>query len=456
MAREPITAIQPAANDILDSIDRAVLAVDADLKVAYANPTLATLLRSLCGTDGLLVGRPLEQVLDGLQAHGLLERVRAVATGLHARYCGQFPARDRILEFDCTPVGGMGTGAVLVFEDVSEAVQTRSRLEGLRRVSRSLARADGPAEAVAALIAEASMLTGAQMGAIYTLDDHDQLRAVDGWGIDPATLTAIERFDEQNSSLAVWAIRSREPVALPDLSAIPGIDHGLAAAANIHAAIAVPLLAAGRPRGVLVLAFNQPAAPFTADQLATVEALGDELATTFQRAELVDRLAREALTDPVTGLANRRAFEDALVRHHSRAIRLSQPYGLLMADVDTMKSINDARGHAAGDAALRLVGRTLIVATRAADLVARVGGDEFAVLLPEANPDGVALVLDRLRRSMPIELPWKGNPITLRISAGGASFPGDGQTTDQILQHADEALYRAKRRIQKRQGNGTN
>ncbi|GIW06063.1 MAG: diguanylate cyclase [Dehalococcoidia bacterium] len=216
-----------------------------------------------------------------------------------------------------------------------------------------------------------------------------------------------------------------------------------------------PCSPAAGPRGVFLLGYAHPVGEFSADQIATVEAISDELATTLERAELVDRLAREALTDPVTGLANRRAFEDMLHRHHARAVRTEQPYGMVMVDVDTMKAINDQFGHVAGDAALRLVARSLVAATRAGDFVSRVGGDEFVVVLPDADHRGVRLVCERLRRRAPLSLDWKGRTIPVGFSVGGAAFPADGVSTEALLQRADQALYRAKHQRKKRQGHGT-
>jgi diguanylate cyclase (GGDEF)-like protein len=445
------TSLQPTLQAILDSIDHAVLALDPGLRIVYANLAADQLVADLAGQpprSGLYIG----DLLREGEAAQIVNGFRRVVDGALSRCSFQYAVdgTDRTIEFLCSRIRDGSAGAVLLVEDITAHVRTHRRLEGLRRVSRTLARADGLKDAIAAIIEEAPALTGAEIGAVYMLDEEDHLRAVGGWGLDPAALVAIERLDEQEYSLAAWAIHNREAVAIPNLGALPGLDLGLPALAQLQAAIAVPLLASGRPRGVLVLAFAHPVGEFTADQIATVEAIGDELATTFQRAELVDRLAREALTDAVTGLANRRAFEDALRRHHARAKRLEQPYGILMADIDDMKGINDRYGHAAGDAALRLVGRALMVATRAGDLVSRVGGDEFAVLVADADRDGVRLVTDRLRRSAPLSLAWKGRHIPVGFSVGGAAFPADGASSEAVLQRADEALYRAKRHGKKR------
>ena len=454
MAFDEVAPAVPAVQDILDSIDHAVMALNADLVVVYANSPAAQLVNDLIGEPRPPVGNYIGDLLAEPVAAQVVNGFRRVVAGVLPRYACRLTVgqSDRTVELLCNPIRNSPNGAVLLVEDVTDFVRTLRRLEGLRRITRALARADAPAEAVQAIIAEAPRLTGADLGALYLLDEQDHLRAVGGWGIDTHTLTAIELMDEQSSSLALWAIRNREPVAIPDLATIPGVDAGLAEQANVRAAIAVPLFARGRPRGVLILAFSQPVEPFTPDQIATVEAIGDELAASFERAELLARLEREALTDPLTGLANRRAFEDALRRHHARAQRLRSPYGLLMVDLDGMKAINDRYGHAAGDAALKLVARTLIVATRSADLVARIGGDEFAILLPDADPAGMRQVVERLVSLPPLELTWRGSRLTVSFSVGGACWPDHGGSAREVLQQADTELYRAKHQ---RRGNGT-
>jgi diguanylate cyclase (GGDEF)-like protein len=158
---------------------------------------------------------------------------------------------------------------------------------------------------------------------------------------------------------------------------------------------------------------------------------------------LVDDLDKAARTDRLTELPNRRAFEQEFAREVARAERTGRAFALLLADLDRFKELNDRYGHNAGDAALAALGRLLPAELRAVDLPARVGGDEFAVLLPDTDAVRARDVGERLARAVSERIPTKGLPLTL--SVGAAVFGADGRTLDDLVRSADEALYAAKR-----------
>ena len=157
------------------------------------------------------------------------------------------------------------------------------------------------------------------------------------------------------------------------------------------------------------------------------------------------RIRSMALQDPLTGLANRRQFNLRGQDMFTLAQRSHRPLTLLNLDIDDFKSINDNHGHAAGDAVLVQVADRLRACCRASDLLARVGGDEFVVLLPDTST-GPALdaLLARLRAAIDIVLPGVGTPLKLRISLGVASRSEDTPTLDALMRQADAAMYRAK------------
>jgi diguanylate cyclase (GGDEF)-like protein/PAS domain S-box-containing protein len=159
-------------------------------------------------------------------------------------------------------------------------------------------------------------------------------------------------------------------------------------------------------------------------------------------------MARQARTDPLSGLFNRRAFLDELARRIDRLEREGLPGALLFIDLDNFKELNDAAGHEAGDEALRLVAQLLRGKTRPSDLLARLGGDEFAVWLDGADEFAASERAEQLREGTPAALAvvTDGRSPPISMSIGIASrWPGRGEDVDALLNRADQAMYAVKR-----------
>ena len=160
---------------------------------------------------------------------------------------------------------------------------------------------------------------------------------------------------------------------------------------------------------------------------------------------LVMKLEHLSHHDALTGLLNRRAFEHVLEREVVRMQRYGEPFTLLMLDVDHFKRINDCYGHAAGDAVLCAVSATLREHAREVDRVARFGGEEFCLMLPQTLHEGALLAAERLRHAVSqTTIAWNGELIRVTISTGLATSQGKDETLSSLLHRADEALYQAK------------
>lgn len=159
------------------------------------------------------------------------------------------------------------------------------------------------------------------------------------------------------------------------------------------------------------------------------------------------RLEKLAATDALTGCLNRRALGESLEQELERARRYNLALTILLADIDRFKSVNDTRGHIAGDSVLRQVGELLRREARSVDIVARYGGEEFVLVMPETALHGAAIFAERLRRRIAARdfADPGGDPLQLTVSIGLASFPDDRvQSADGFVALADQALYRAK------------
>lgn len=156
-----------------------------------------------------------------------------------------------------------------------------------------------------------------------------------------------------------------------------------------------------------------------------------------------DNESRLARTDPLTGAANARAFREAAERELNRARRYGQTFTVVSLDVDDFKAINDRLGHSAGDALLRVVAETLRTSVRAVDTVARMGGDEFALLLPETGHDPAAVVLRKVVSALVAVTARNGWPVTFSI--GAVTCTGPSCSVDELLKVADDHMYAVKR-----------
>ena len=216
------------------------------------------------------------------------------------------------------------------------------------------------------------------------------------------------------------------------------------------ASVVAPLFAAGEFLGVIAANFGA-GVPTTSihdlDLHERLSGLADQAATAVQNLELLEKVSHMAWHDALTGLPNRRLFEDRVEQELVRSRRVGEPVCMFFVDLDHFKTVNDTLGHAAGDELIQQVSQRLVTTVRAQDTVARVGGDEFAILLP-----GLAdqLAIDQLaQRSLDaLASPFEvfGQEVETSGSIGIAMAPDHGDSYDELLSRADEAMYRAKGR----------
>jgi two-component system cell cycle response regulator len=211
--------------------------------------------------------------------------------------------------------------------------------------------------------------------------------------------------------------------------------------------IAVPLKSSGTVIGVLDLYGSSNAAGYDDNDLATIRTFASQATVAVDNVLLHEEAQRLSITDALTGLWNYRYFTMTVGKEIERATRFGRPLGLLMLDLDHFKGVNDTFGHPRGDAVLVEFAARVRAEVRDVDTVARYGGEEIVVILPETDAAGAAVLAERICdavRRRPFGEPGV-TPVHLTVSIGGAVYPDHGQTTGLLLGCADEALYDAKR-----------
>jgi len=214
--------------------------------------------------------------------------------------------------------------------------------------------------------------------------------------------------------------------------------------------ISFPITIGGRKIGVLNIADKVGGRNYDEVDLSLLEIIGPQVALALEKAEWQERATAfqlMSITDPLTGLPNRRYLEERLTEEVNRSKRNEDPMCFLMIDIDDFKAYNDNNGHQAGDLALQITAHCLKGALRSADVASRYGGEEFSILLPQTTATEAAVIADRIRqRVATTHFPHgKSQPQGhVTISIGVSSFSSLVNSAETVIAAADRALYRAK------------
>ncbi|MBV8490201.1 MAG: diguanylate cyclase, partial [Candidatus Eremiobacteraeota bacterium] len=354
------------------------------------------------------------------------------------------------VEIDASPIviGDSVEGAYFVIKDQSADLAVRRRLEEKdERVRTLLHLATSPAGTAERI--DQALFLGTRtldMEFGFVVEIHEgELTVIHRFG--PEIILPVKSRMQTTRSLGGKLVASARAIAVDDLTIEPYAaelrERNLPWKSYIGAKIEVD----GAPYGALVFADrNRRKSPFEPADLDYVDVMTSLVASTLSRGLYEAALRERAGSDSLTGLANRSTLEQSFALMSGHARRSGERLALHYLDLDGFKQINDLYGHDAGDEVLREVARRFQVATRAEDMIARVGGDEFAIVQCRANADAVAVLTNRLHDDFErsIDLP---NGLAVRASAshGVVFFPDDGEDLRTLLQAADRAMYRRKR-----------
>ncbi|HXY92629.1 MAG TPA: GGDEF domain-containing protein [Acidimicrobiia bacterium] len=310
---------------------------------------------------------------------------------------------------------------------------SRAQLESLVELGTELQHAHRADEGMSALIRHACRRLGFARAVVLT-------RRGDGWrGVcyDGLVESVVEAGARDLPELESSAYASPQLVRSLDENGL--LDLLLPDARNV---VIVPVVADDEYFGLVAAEWGG----YDDDRIPvlTVQGLSQaamHTASALHNAALLDEVERLATRDSLTGIANRRLFDESLARESARAQRLGAPLSLIVFDVDHFKQINDTYGHMTGDAVLHEVAQAMVTTTKSYDVAARYGGDEFMLLLPGCSSKDAVGVAERVRA----EIIRRANFVPVSVSAGLATVPDNALDGDRLVAAADAALYEAKR-----------
>jgi diguanylate cyclase (GGDEF)-like protein/putative nucleotidyltransferase with HDIG domain len=296
-------------------------------------------------------------------------------------------------------------------------------------------------EVLAALSAEADRALEADMAGVYLGDSSDGGVAVAGHGMSTGWIGKVIRPGEGVGGQVLVSGRSVISNDYQHNVRLPGDIEGLH---DVRTAVSVPMRWDGRLRGALSVAFNRMRR-ITEEDLATLEAIADLAALACQNAETYERARAAASTDSLTGVLNHGAMQERIAEEIERARRSGRPLSVVLADLDNFKSLNDSYGHRVGDRFLKDVAERLGAASRPYDGLARYGGDEFVLLLPDTGETVATEVAERLRAAVASAArAFASGRAEVDASLGVAGWR-EPLTPAELLERADRALIVAKR-----------
>lgn len=238
-----------------------------------------------------------------------------------------------------------------------------------------------------------------------------------------------------------------ELIYVPDVESEARFLHYRGESVEAGSFLSIPLRYRRDVLGVMNCSRSDKGA-FSADDIRLLTLVANQIALAVENAQLYTKTHELAVRDELTGLYNRRHFQEVMQMEWKRATRFKRPLSLIMVDIDHFKEFNDTFGHLHGDGVLKLITTLLIKNLREVDMIARFGGEEFVVLLPDTDKEGARVVGEKLRRFVETQR-FEDNHreiMPLTISAGISCFPADAHEMDDLVDHADVALYEAKDR----------
>ncbi len=418
-----------------------VVRASRDGIVRYASPAAVVVLGQV---PDQLVGKTITELTHPDDQPGREERLRRIDASEHpaTRLARMRHGDGRWLWLEATARAIRdGTGEVIerqyAFRDVTERIQREAEQRALSRIATLVATGADPSAVFDTVAEQLARLFDATTGAVVCFDPPTRTGLMVGAWTVPGREAPARSLDLDAENAPARVFRSARTARSDAARARGAGASGDSRPAG--GAVSAPVTVSGELWGAVGTAFaDVPVPDGLEERLARFAEL---VSLAISNAQTLQKLARQATTDPVTGLANHRAFHERLAEEVERATRYERSLTLVIVDIDHFKRVNDTYGHQVGDRVLAEVAAQLAAEARAGDVVARIGGEEFAWLMPDTDPDGGDAAAHRARRAIAALHPEGAGSIT--VSAGVSALVG-GLGSRELLRRADESLYAAK------------
>jgi diguanylate cyclase (GGDEF)-like protein len=453
MFRLGLVDLVPVAREqVIESMGESLLILDQSGRLAATNPAARRLFAA--------AGGPAENVpearLLGKPAAELFPKWPELAAPLGAPTASEreFPLGSPPRHFDLhlSPLLGHGTvvtGWVAVLYDITrikkaetEAIEARSVAETLREAGLILSSKLDFQQISGVILDLLQRVVPYDVGAFMTVEGSELKLAAIKQPMETMNLIG-ESYPVAGSRLCNMAIQRKRPlispVAGPEDILLPLLPNW-----QVHSFLGAPVVFQERVTGLIAL-YNSGSQAFAEGDAQVAELFAGQVAIALDNSRHIEAMEKLAVTDELTGLYNRRAFDDMGDKEVERARRYQRPLSLILFDIDHFKDVNDSYGHPVGDHVLQVLTKLVTRTTRSTDIVSRYGGEEFIVLMPEAGRDEGLAMAERLRQEISrMTIVTAGDTLSLTVSSGVAELRADDENLDGLIARADRAMYQAK------------
>lgn len=318
----------------------------------------------------------------------------------------------------------------------------------LARTSAALASQLSVAHVLQTLVDEARTSLGVEHAVLYRLEAGTRKILQIRWsGVGREFVPILQRMrgsSDMSGISGLDALERSEPLVFADARLSDIFDGKVAELFKLKSFMLVPIGVSGHLTGMLFCGSSSQRHNFPPAEVELAKAIAAQAGSAMQNAAIYEQTLKASLCDPLTELHNRRAFHDDLEGELDRCRRHGRQASLVLLDLDNFKHVNDAWGHQTGDRVIVRLAEHLRRTMRSSDGAYRIGGDEFALILPETTSAGAVRIAERLRRAVQRSALGGGDDLRLTVSIGVASFPDGGRSPDELVASADKSLYEVK------------